>query len=152
METSRPQPRGHRLPPPSPGHPLRSLPAHAVPAHPSKVQIPRKSTLTFVGEAKARGVLLPCLAAARLLQEEEEEEKRGEGQPAAGGSLHSGSGEGGSSPSQHHGPAPRCHLRRQLQAEKGEGCTAAGLRAGRDPRPAGPWLGRVLEGGRVTAR
>lgn len=90
-------------------------------------------------------MLLPRRAAARLLQEEEEE-KRGEGQPAAGGSLHSGSGEGGSSPSQHHGPAPRCHLRRQLQAEKGEGCTAAGcVRVGTPVPPAPGWGGCLRE-------
>lgn len=87
-----PQQQGYCLPPVSPGHPLRSLPAgHSQSSQQSAGHKENRlgCPLTFVGEAKAWGVLLPCLVAARLLQEEAEEE-RGKGQPVARGSLHPG--------------------------------------------------------------
>lgn len=60
----------------------------ALSALPGKVQTPR-NPLTFVGEAKAWGMLLPGPAAAQLLQEEAEQEGD-EGQAVARGSPHTG--------------------------------------------------------------
>lgn len=84
-------------------------------------------------------MLLPCLAAARLLQEEAEQDC-GEGQAAARCRMHSGAQEweGDTSSSQHHGPALRCHLHCQLQAEEGEGCTAVGCVLVRTLSPPAP--------------
>lgn len=88
MERSRPQPRGC-LSPQTLATPL--LPAGRSPSPPRQGADPEEP-LTFVGEAKARGVLLPCGAAAQLLQEEAEQEC-GQGQPVARGSPHGGTGQ-----------------------------------------------------------
>lgn len=74
---------------PNPGHPF--APSGRSPSPPRQGADPEEP-LTFVGEAKARGMLLPCGAAAQLLQEEAEQEC-GQGQPVARGSPHGGTGE-----------------------------------------------------------
>lgn len=76
---------------PNPGHPF--APCRSSPS-PSRQGADPEEPLTFVGEAKARGLLLPCPAAAQLLQEEAEQE-RGQGQPGARGSPHGGTGSAG---------------------------------------------------------
>lgn len=137
----------------SPGHPLRPLAARCPPkqgADPGEIRL--GSPVTFVGEAKARGVLLPCLAAARLLQEKAEEE-RGEGQPVAGGRSHPGARQLGRGQLTLTAPWSSAEMSPPPPAGSREGgrLHCCGLCVGPDPCPTSPWMGRVHEGPRVMA-
>lgn len=96
MERLQPRPQGCLCPQ---ALTILLLPGGCSPIPPRQGADPEQP-LTFVGEAKAWGVLLPCPAAAQLLQEQAEQEG-GQGQPVARGSPHVGTGQGAGSARPH---------------------------------------------------